>query len=514
MTLLRGASRRSWAPDESDTSSCDESNDEFTGNEIVHAPAEFEITVGELKDILELCEYNWFGILDIYESKQTECEINALSDRLFALIDNIDLSDHAIKLIKQSKLAYDSALRDAQEDDRITEQVNGIIVTDSESDNPEDYVRVQSLNPSSNKPLLLKRRKAIRKWARRLRVKTVVQSRLLSKKTSKRMSKILMECPDIGKCMEKFVQERNVGADGWRRTGVLTFSGNTNLPQKVTYERIRQHLQKVYKRHFSYGTVVELCVVRNKRRKSSSRYKEVAKITTRRARKGFNLRYNPDSHWSSAFYKYLGQYQFKDGKNITNINRDDASGYRLETLATNKQYATPVVVGNDILTTRTDYVNKYSSVLQVTSYNFTATNSTGEACVGIVKASCLHPKNPCQHATDLKMLETKTELQSVFLNPDTGCSKQIDCIRVDGAMDEGPSHEEVQFYWTERHIMKCKVVTIVTTRSSVSSYLNRVELQNGCLSLGHSNLFIPSTLSGSNVDRQQALLTMKGLEQI
>ena len=110
--------------DESDTSSCDESNDEFTGNEIVHAPAEFEITVDELKDILELCEYNWFGILDIYESKQTECEINALSDRLFALIDNIDLSDHAIKLIKQSKLAYDSALRDAQEDDRITKQVN------------------------------------------------------------------------------------------------------------------------------------------------------------------------------------------------------------------------------------------------------------------------------------------------------------------------------------------------------------------------------------------------------
>ena len=38
---------------------------------------------------------------------------------------------------------------------------------------------------------------------------------------------------------------------------------------------------------------------------------------------------------------------------------------------------------------------------------------------------------------------------------------------------------------------------MVTTRSSSSSFLNRVELQNGCLSRGHSNLFIPSTLSGS-----------------
>ena len=40
-------------------------------------------------------------------------------------------------------------------------------------------------------------------------------------------------------------------------------------------------------------------------------------------------------------------------------------------------------------------------------------------------------------------------------------------------------------------------VTLVTTRSSGSSYLNRVELQNGCLALAHANLFIPSNLNGS-----------------
>lgn len=31
--------------------------------------------------------------------------------------------------------------------------------------------------------------------------------------------------------------------------------------------------------------------------------------------------------------------------------------------------------------------------------------------------------------------------------------------------------------------------------------MNRVELQNGCLSLGHANTFIPSTLGGSCIDR-------------
>ena len=41
------------------------------------------------------------------------------------------------------------------------------------------------------------------------------------------------------------------------------------------------------------------------------------------------------------------------------------------------------------------------------------------------------------------------------------------------------------------------MATLVTARSSGSSFRNRVELQNGCLSRGHSNLFIPSTLAGN-----------------
>ena len=91
------------------------------------------------------------------------------------------------------------------------------------------------------------------------------------------------------------------------------------------------------------------------------------------------------------------------------------------------------------------------------------------------------------------------ELSLAFTNPLSGARKQIECIRVDGATDEGPGHEEVQFLWTQHHIATEKVVTLVTTRSG-SSYLNRVELQNGCLSLGHANTFIPSTIGGSCMD--------------
>ena len=138
-------------------------------------------------------------------------------------------------------------------------------------------------------------------------------------------------------------------------------------------------------------------------------------ITTRRARKGFNLKYNPDSHWSAALYKGFNDVQYADGRNILNLNRDDASGFRLDTLTTNKQYATPVVANKEILTTRTDYVNKHPSTLQTTSYNFSETKTTLKMWIGVVKAPELHQKNPSQHAADLNMLCIIPELQSVFI---------------------------------------------------------------------------------------------------
>ena len=49
----------------------------------------------------------------------------------------------------------------------------------------------------------------------------------------------------------------------------------------------------------------------------------------------------------------------------------------------------------------------------------------------------------------------------------------------------------MQFNWTAHHLAKEKIVTFFTSRSSGSSYLNRVELQNGCLNLGHPHLKDP-----------------------
>ena len=114
--------------------------------------------------------------------------------------------------------------------------------------------------------------------------------------------RVLAKFPDIGNKIE-YVQNRHTVVDKWRRTGLLTFDGNIKVDQKVTYERIRQHLQEEYGCFFGYGTIVQLCIAQNRRRRSAMCYKGAAEVTTRRARRGFALRFNPDKHWSSALYR-------------------------------------------------------------------------------------------------------------------------------------------------------------------------------------------------------------------
>lgn len=84
-------------------------------------------------------------------------------------------------------------------------------------------------------------------------------------------------------------------------------------------------MEKTHGRKFSYGTVVQMCVARNRRRRSAQNYSGVAHVTTRRARKGFELRYNPDSHWSAALYCGLDVIQYTDGDDKLILNRDDLS---------------------------------------------------------------------------------------------------------------------------------------------------------------------------------------------
>ena len=219
-------------------------------------------------------QFNWFDFVCRVsesckcDSEDDECCVNTLEGVYPRLIAS-DIPKHQ-ELLSQSHEAFvtDSLLRKPR-DDREAAAFNGEVVSDIDSEDPEDYVHLENLHSKLGQAVIMKRRKEIHRRARYLRVKEIAEQNYLGWRTTSFVRGILKQYPDIGKEIEDFVQQCNVGEDQWRRTGVLTFDGNTRVKQKVTYGRIREHLQAKYMRKFSYSTVVQLCVPRNCRRRWS-----------------------------------------------------------------------------------------------------------------------------------------------------------------------------------------------------------------------------------------------------
>lgn len=122
---------------------------------------------------------------------------------------------------------------------------------------------------------------AIRRKACRQAKKKLAEKILL--KRSKKVGAVIRECPGIGQEIESFVRQCSAGADMWRRTGTSTFDGNSKLEKKPTFKLVKEHLETKYNQQISYGTVVQLCIPRNKRRRSAARYK-VLQMCFRRER--------------------------------------------------------------------------------------------------------------------------------------------------------------------------------------------------------------------------------------
>lgn len=354
--------------------------------------------------ILRENRLNWISLVgeleDLLHAYSEEVINQALMDFAYWLsVGPNDVTPEEEKLIEQSRQAYLLLERErtAQED----------IQSDSESDDPEQWINLKAhdLNGEKMREVVAQQRRNFKKRARRRYLKEVATRSLLKRKIPKRASKLLKKYPNLGKDIEEFVHENRVGADAWCRTGVATFDGNIKSGRRVTYSRIKEHLEKKYGTKFSYGAVVQLSVARNKRRASAKRYWGAAQVTSRRARKSFNVRLNPDCHWSAAFYRGLDKIQLEDGRDKSIINRDDQSGFRLDTTYTHKQHKAVSSTSNPEKTTRTDYVNKYASVLQTTSYMILPAKTTCQATAGVVKPHMVFPKNASQHAADLAMLE-------------------------------------------------------------------------------------------------------------
>ena len=245
-------------------------------------------TTSELNTILVESNCNWYDfIMQILES----CECNSEEEEK-NIITSLE------KYFTQAMLSYSEHQKSLKgshsafwnEQNNIiplwkhkAAEINGEIVSDSDCNESENYNEIKCIESKQARLLIARRRKSIQRRARYLKAKIIAEKNFLAHKQSKKVRGIIKDYPNIGEVIETYVKDRNVGADAWRRTGVLTFDGNTKVKNKVTFNHIREHLQTVYQRKFSYGTVVQLCVARNKRRKSAERYKGVAHVTCRRA---------------------------------------------------------------------------------------------------------------------------------------------------------------------------------------------------------------------------------------
>lgn len=242
------------------------------------------------------------------------------------------------------------------------------------------------------------------------------------------VSKTIKKYPDIGKVIKDFACERRVGEDSWRHTGLLTFSGNTKHGLKLTYRKIKAHLEERYGSKFAYGTVVQLCCVHNNRKLWKNRYSGAAQIVSRKARKGFNVKLNIDAKWSSSMYKILDYIQLKNGLDkvliqMTLLDSDWTVHLRTSNIPF---YKTSLNLSlrhssKPELMTHPDFVNRYSSTLLVTSYLFMESCNTPAPCVGVVKPQKIIPKNPGQHSTDLKMLGSFAEAKPSMKDEKIGC---------------------------------------------------------------------------------------------
>ena len=174
-------------------------------------------------------KWNWFQFLELME-KYDSIFADRFEGVYEAIISATDLLPHVQKLLKQSHDAYvcDRNTR-LSHDLREAGALNGMVSADSDDVNPEEFVGVCELTSERVKNLVIRQRKAIKRHGHYLKAKRIAERNFLQRKTSKRTSSVLQECPDIREVIEKFVMDRNIGADAWRRTGVLTFDGNARV---------------------------------------------------------------------------------------------------------------------------------------------------------------------------------------------------------------------------------------------------------------------------------------------
>ena len=163
---------------------------------------DFDLSEDYLREVLNQSDYNWFEVSNVLENKFPNTDVR---NKVLSLIPKLELKERELSLITQSCQALTTADTANYESERIANMVNGDVVTDSESDDPENYIGITDPISNNAVTIIAKQRAINKRRKQRLQAKCIAEENFLSRKVSKKVSRILRECPDIGKIIEKYV---------------------------------------------------------------------------------------------------------------------------------------------------------------------------------------------------------------------------------------------------------------------------------------------------------------------
>lgn len=209
-----------------DRSECSGLSKNTSGDELQSNPS-------QLLNILRISDFNWFEFMNVARESVKELSECAFEGRILGFYRTLPftgMSDSEMNTVQQSRQVY--ILKKSQQDREYDIETGNIVSESDESNSNGDIRKIQSPFDASGQFLIKKRRDAIRRKATRDAKRKIAEQRLLKRRKSKKVSKILQDCPDIGKTIEDFVQKCGAGADAWRRTGVITFDGNKKLEKE------------------------------------------------------------------------------------------------------------------------------------------------------------------------------------------------------------------------------------------------------------------------------------------
>lgn len=181
-------------------------------------------TLNHMLSILRRNKLNWFALveeLNVLARERSPESIDQLLTDFALFLSSSDATVEEKKLIEESRQAYLETERI-----RYNSEDSEDIQSDSDSDvvNPDDWLNITELNSEAAKEMIIKQRKIYKRKKKRRAIKAATNARLLRRRLPSRVASILLKYPNIGEDIETFVKERKVGADAWRRTGVLTFT--------------------------------------------------------------------------------------------------------------------------------------------------------------------------------------------------------------------------------------------------------------------------------------------------